>query len=130
LDAAIWQAEWPDSPMANIQFGWIDNMAEFVKVAEISEIPAGEGRAFTVGDREIAIFNIGGTFYATDDTCTHQQASLAEGELQDELILCPLHFAAFDVTTGEVVSPPADEDLKTYPVKVEGDAIFVMIEED
>ncbi|NIS29925.1 MAG: Rieske 2Fe-2S domain-containing protein, partial [Actinobacteria bacterium] len=64
-------------------------------------------------------------FHAVGDECTHEYASLSEGELQENVVECPLHSSQFDVTTGEVQFPPADEDLPVYAVRVEGDDILV-----
>ena len=74
----------------------------------------------------IAVYNIDGTFYATDDCCTHGLASLAEGTLEGENIECNLHFGGFHVPTGKAVFAPCSIDLRTYPVVVEGDDVFAL----
>ena len=73
-------------------------------------------------DRAIAIYNVDGKFYATDDLCTHGGASLTEdGTLSGCIIECSWHFGSFNVTTGEVVTTPCNRDLRTYPMsEVEG----------
>ena len=76
----------------------------------------------------IAVYNIDGTFYATDDCCTHGLASLAEGELDGENIECNLHFGGFHVPTGKAVFAPCSIDLKTYKVAVDGDEVFAVLE--
>lgn len=98
------------------------------RVATGSEIPEDEGKAVAVGDRRIAIFNVGGTFYATDDTCTHEYASLAEGYVEGCVVECPLHAGEFDIRTGKALSPPVTVDIRTYPVRIEGDDILVRID--
>jgi nitrite reductase/ring-hydroxylating ferredoxin subunit len=69
--------------------------------------------------------NVNGRFCATDDTCTHEDASLSTGSLRGELVKCPLHGSRFNVCTGEALEEPAEQNLKTYPVRVEGDNILV-----
>ncbi len=83
---------------------------------------------FRVGDRDVAVCNVNGAFYAIDDLCTHDGGSLDQGELDGQQIECPRHGARFDVTTGEAVQLPAFEPVETYPVRVEGDTIEVGVE--
>ncbi|MCH8197874.1 MAG: bifunctional 3-phenylpropionate/cinnamic acid dioxygenase ferredoxin subunit [Proteobacteria bacterium] len=94
-------------------------------VAKVGEIEEDEAIQVTVGEFVLAIFNHGGSFYATDDTCTHAFASLADGYVEDGCVECPIHAARFEIATGKVVGPPAEEDIKTYPVRVEGEDIYV-----
>ena len=77
----------------------------------------------------IAVYNIDGTFYATDDCCTHGLASLAEGTLEGDTIECNLHFGGFHVPTGKAVFAPCSIDVRTYPVVVEGDDVFALVGE-
>jgi 3-phenylpropionate/trans-cinnamate dioxygenase ferredoxin subunit len=100
-------------------------MVELVKVAQVADVPPGEGRKVTVGGRAIALFNCGGTIYAVDDTCTHAEASLSEGFLEDYVVECPLHGAQFDVRTGAVVAMPAAVPVASYDVRVEGTDVLV-----
>ena len=78
-----------------------------------------------VGRKEIALYNLGGEFYATDDVCTHAYASMSDGYVEGDQIECPLHGACFEIKTGKALTPPANRDLATYPVKIEGDTILV-----
>ena len=72
-----------------------------------AEVPEGEARRFAApGRRPIAVFNVSGVFFATDDTCTHGMASLSEGLLDGEVVECPWHAGAFNVRTGEPVAAP------------------------
>ena len=73
----------------------------------------------------IAVFNLDGDFYATDDTCTHDKYSLADGYVDDGVVECALHMAKFNIRTGKVLSPPATEDVATYDVKVEDGIVYV-----
>lgn len=100
-------------------------MAELVTVAKTSEIGAGQAKAVDVKGQTVAVFNVGGKFYAIEDTCTHVGGPLSEGELQGTAVTCPWHGAQFDVTSGKVLGPPAAEGVKSYPVRVEGDEIKV-----
>lgn len=75
-------------------------MDNFVTVAQVGEIPEGEGRAFEVGESVVAVFNDGGTFRAIDDMCPHMGASLATGHLEDGVVACPWHAWRFDTRDG------------------------------
>jgi nitrite reductase/ring-hydroxylating ferredoxin subunit len=93
-------------------------MADLVKVARAGEIAPGEAKAVETGGKKIAIFNIEGTFYAIDDTCTHRGGPLSEGMVVGTEVTCPWHGAIFDVTSGGVLSPPAPKDVTKYAVRV------------
>ena len=82
-------------------------------------------KSFEVGDNVIAVYNLGGTFYATDNECTHGAASLADGILEDDIIECTLHFGAFNVKTGEAVQAPCFTALRTYKVVVQDGQVMV-----
>jgi 3-phenylpropionate/trans-cinnamate dioxygenase ferredoxin component len=97
----------------------------FVPVAKTGDIREGDLAAFEVGGTKVSIANASGTFYAFDDVCTHRQCSLSEGELDGKAVECPCHGSRFDVATGAVLNPPADQPLKTYPIRIEGDVIAV-----
>jgi 3-phenylpropionate/trans-cinnamate dioxygenase ferredoxin component len=94
-------------------------------LAPTGDLPPGAGKAFTVAGQRIALFNLGGRFFAIDDTCTHDGASLAEGTLAGTAVVCPWHSAEFDVTTGEVLCPPACENVRTHPVFVNGGSVEI-----
>jgi nitrite reductase/ring-hydroxylating ferredoxin subunit len=100
-------------------------LEDFVKVAVTTDLPPGNLILVEVEDERIALANVGGQYYAVTDECTHSGCSLSDGEMEDELINCPCHGSQFDVRSGEVVSPPADEPLTLYSVKIEGDDILV-----
>jgi 3-phenylpropionate/trans-cinnamate dioxygenase ferredoxin component len=80
-----------------------------------------------IDDLEIALVNLDGMFFAVKDICTHDQASLSEGELVGDTIVCPWHGACFSVRTGEALSLPAIESVETFPVILQGDEIYVDI---
>ncbi|MFQ5896235.1 MAG: Rieske (2Fe-2S) protein [Nitrospinota bacterium] len=95
----------------------------FAKAASASEIAPGTGCTAEVNGKEVALFNVGGTFYAIDNTCIHQGGPLGEGELEGNIVTCPWHEWQYDVTTGELAE--GGEGVKKYPVKVEGDDVLV-----
>jgi len=98
----------------------------FVKAVSCSEIGAGAGKTVEVGGRKIAIFNLGGKYYAIDDACKHRGGSLGTGDLDGKNVICPLHGWEYDVTTGENLDDP-NVKLGCYAVKVEDDTILVEI---
>ena len=99
-----------------------------VKVAETHEIPEGKAKRVMVKRRPIAVFHVEGKYYAVDDTCTHADASLAEGQvLPGCRVACPLHGAEFDLKTGAALTLPAVTPVDVYPVTVEGDSILVEV---
>ena len=101
-------------------------MAEFVRVAARGEIPKGQGRAFEVGGKQVAVFNCDGKFYAIDNVCKHQGGPLAEGEVDGCVVTCPWHAWAYDVTTGECPDDPGCA-VDRYELKVDGDEILVAV---
>lgn len=101
-------------------------MADFVKVAKITDVPAGHMKTVVVNGKQIALANIDGEFFAIGDSCTHAGCSLGgEGVLDGNVVTCGCHGGQFDVTTGKVVGPPPAEDEPSYKVKIEGDTILV-----
>ena len=102
-------------------------MAGFVKVAKADEIAPGQGKMVEVNGKKIALFNVEGSFYAIDDTCTHRGGPLSEGVLEGKKVSCPWHGAVYDVTSGEVLGPPAPKGVARYNVRVEGDHIELEI---
>ena len=102
-------------------------MGEFVKAASTSEIAPGQGRLVNIKGKEIVLFNIEGTFFALANACTHEEGPLAEGEVSGYEVTCPWHGASFDIRTGEVLCPPAYDDVARYNVRVTGTVIEVEI---
>lgn len=103
-------------------------MPAFHKVALLSELPPGERVGVKVGEVEIALFNIEGKVYALENCCPHAGARLSDvGHPQPGKVMCVLHGALFDVETGEVLAPPAERAVKTYPVAIDGDDILVEV---
>jgi ethylbenzene dioxygenase ferredoxin component len=101
-----------------------------VRVCAKAEIAPDSVKAFEVGDKRLAVFNLGGQFYVTDDECTHAAASLADGMLEGDVIECSMHFGAFHVPTGAVKAPPCEMALRTYKVVPDGDDVLVDLDRD
>lgn len=102
--------------------------AEFVLTGiATADIPPGELVVADVRGTKIAIANVGGTYYAFDDTCTHQQCSLADGDLAGTTVTCMCHGAEFDVRTGEVLAPPAPSPVRVYRIRVEAGALQIEV---
>jgi 3-phenylpropionate/trans-cinnamate dioxygenase ferredoxin subunit len=97
----------------------------WIRVASASDLQDDEVLGLTVGGARIALYRSEGQFYATDNRCTHAEALMSEGYLEDGCIECPLHQARFDIRTGAALCAPATEPLRTYPVKREGEEIYI-----
>ena len=97
----------------------------FVAVAKIGELAPGRMKWVAVDGERVVLANIDGSFCALRDVCGHRHAPLSRGRLVGHLIECPLHFAQFDVRTGELVNGPVSTPIPTYEVRVEGDTIYV-----
>lgn len=101
-------------------------MSEFVTVARVGEIPEGEGRPFEVDGIIVGVFNVDGKYWAIDDFCPHQGASLSAGHLSGTCITCPLHGWRFDVTDGTWLDNPKSKlKAETFEVRVVDDEIQV-----
>ena len=102
-------------------------MAEsgFVKVAEVGEISPGDMKVVEVGADQILLVNVEGNIHACDDICSHAYASLSEGDLNGEEIECPLHGSAFNVITGEALTPPAEDSIRVFEVRIDGQDVLV-----
>jgi nitrite reductase/ring-hydroxylating ferredoxin subunit len=100
---------------------------DYLPAGNVADVPEGEIVRAEIAGKEIAIYNVGGAFFATEGLCTHGYASLAEGYLDDHVVECRMHGGTFDVRTGKAVSAPCTVDLKTYAVKVEGDRLLIAV---
>ena len=98
---------------------------EFTDVGMLGELRPGTMKRVDIRGRRILIANVDGRHCAVDDTCTHEEASLSKGVLKGELVKCPLHNSRFNVCTGEALEEPAEENLRTYPVREEGGRILI-----
>lgn len=98
------------------------------KLAKTSDLKPGTGKVVEVAGRSIALFNVGGTFYALDNTCTHRGGPLGEGTLDGDTVTCPWHGAQFDVKNGTVSGPPAGTGVRSYAARIEGDDVVIDID--
>ena len=97
---------------------------EFVTVARVADVAPGTAKAVVVGEREIALFNVDGTFYALDNTCPHQGGPLAEGWIEGRRVTCPWHAWTFELASGSMTLGDFAR-VDTFDVRLEGDAVRV-----
>jgi metal-sulfur cluster biosynthetic enzyme/nitrite reductase/ring-hydroxylating ferredoxin subunit len=102
-------------------------MADFVKVADVSEVPDPGKTLVEVDGEMVALFHVDGQWHAIDDVCTHDGGPLADGELRNHTISCPRHGAKFDIRTGAALTMPAVRPTRAHDVKVEGTAVWVRL---
>lgn len=96
-----------------------------IRLCGVDDILEGEAVKVEHGDNAYAVYNVAGSFYVTDDLCTHGPGSLSEGELFDDIIECNFHGGQFNVRTGAVAGPPCLVPVKTYKVNVDNGSIFI-----
>jgi nitrite reductase/ring-hydroxylating ferredoxin subunit len=99
-------------------------MSNFVSVAKVNDIPPGQGKTVQVAGKNIALFNVDGSFYAVDDTCLHRGGPLGEGELTGHVVTCPWHGWKYDVRTGISITNPAAK-VNCYETKIEGEDLSI-----
>ena len=104
-------------------------MAEFVKVANLSDLGPGSSMTVEANGKAVALFNVDGTVYALDNTCLHRGGPLGEGFLEGDVVACPWHMWEYNVRTGEKVGDPSLK-VATYAVEVEGNDITVQMTSD
>lgn len=100
--------------------GWYD-------VAAVDELGEDDVVKVTAGRFVIALYRVGDEYYATSDSCTHQEASLSDGYVQDDTIECPRHQGVFHIPTGKALAPPVTENVRTYPVRVHEGRVWVQV---
>ena len=103
-------------------------MGEFKAAATLADVPIGTAHGVDVDGHWVAICNVDGDITAVSGICTHAEADLCDEDLEDGCLVCPLHFATFDARTGEAKDPPADEPLRVYDVKIDGDTILICVD--
>ncbi|MDE1726342.1 MAG: non-heme iron oxygenase ferredoxin subunit [Thaumarchaeota archaeon] len=103
-------------------------MSEWINVCDISELKKGDMLDFDYKDKKILLANLDGKIYATDRICTHAEADLSTGILNEEGVTCPLHLSTFNLKTGVPQNLPAEIPLKIYNVKIEQNEIYVEVE--
>ena len=99
-------------------------MSDFIEVANIKEISENQAKIIEHNEKQIAIFNINGNFYAISNVCLHRGGPIGEGFVNEFNITCPLHGWQYDLKTGQCNTAPGAK-LETYQLKVEGDKILI-----
>jgi nitrite reductase/ring-hydroxylating ferredoxin subunit len=89
-----------------------------IELCSTGDVVPGAAIKVEIDDLALAVFNVDGEFYVTDDMCTHGPGSLSEGYIEDDVVECNFHNGQFNIRTGEVVSPPCMVPVKTYLVTV------------
>ncbi len=102
-------------------------MSEWIDVCVEGELKPGERKIISTDAAEIAVFNLKGDLFAVEDVCTHDGGELASGRCEDDQIICPRHGARFCIRNGKALTPPAYEDIETFPVRVEQGLVQVDI---
>ena len=102
-----------------------DPELQYFMICSKEDLPDGERLFLDINQVPVVLFNIGGSYYAMVDACTHDDGPLGEGDLEGFEIVCPRHGARFDVRTGKVLSPPAVIDDRTFPVLIDGNEIKI-----
>lgn len=97
----------------------------WTKVANVADVPKDGTLLVHFGAEPVCLYNLSGKLFATHDTCTHGQASLADGFIEGEEIECPLHQGRFRIATGKAVGVPCTEDIRRYAVKIEDGAVLI-----
>src|SRR5262245_40360246 len=100
-------------------------MPEKMELCSVSDVAPGAALKVERGDLALAVFNVDGAFYVTDDACTHGPGSLSEGYVEGDIVECNFHNGQFNIKTGEVVAPPCMVPVKTYPAVVEDGKVFI-----
>ena len=103
------------------------NPTDWLDVAALADLWDGAGVGMAVGAHDLALFRIGDAVFATDNLCTHGHARLCEGFIEGDQIECPLHQGRFDLRTGAPTFAPATEALKTWPVRIEGGRVYLLL---
>jgi nitrite reductase/ring-hydroxylating ferredoxin subunit len=103
-------------------------MSTRIELCSTDEVATGAAIKVETGDLILAVYNLDGEFYVTDDTCTHGPGSLSEGYVEDDIVECNFHGGQFNIKTGEVAAPPCMVPIKTYPARVENGKVVIEID--
>jgi nitrite reductase/ring-hydroxylating ferredoxin subunit len=103
-------------------------MSSRIDLCSTADVAPGNAIRVETGDLSLAVYNLDGEFYVTDDLCTHGPGSLSEGYIDGDVVECNFHNGQFNIKTGEVVAPPCMVPIKTYKTVVEGDRLFIEAE--
>jgi len=102
-------------------------MGEYVAIAAADELSTEDLNRLLIKKKKMLLCNAGGTHYVVDEMCSHEDYSLYLGCIKDGKIKCSLHGSYFDLTTGQPTCDPADEPIRTYPVKIEAGQVWVKV---
>ena len=102
-------------------------MAEWIKVAAVGEIAQGGCKVVDVDGASVAVFNVGGEFFAIEDVCTHDGGELASGVIEGDQVICPRHGARFCLRNGAALTPPAYEPIRVYESRARAGRIEVRL---
>jgi len=103
-------------------------MTSCLELCSPDDVPEGSALRVEAGTLTLAVFNVGGEFYVTDDNCTHGPGSLSEGYIEGDIVECSFHNGQFNIRTGAVVSPPCMVPIKTYPARVENGKVVIEVD--
>lgn len=101
-------------------------MSDFISVANVNDVPDGEGRVVHAGGTEVALYKVGDSFYALDNTCIHRGGPLGDGACREGVVTCPWHGWQYEIATGACRNQPG-ESVDTYEVRVDGDDVQVRV---
>lgn len=100
-------------------------MSQWIRVAALADLPVGRPWLVALDDCDVALYRVGDEVYATDDLCSHAEASLSEGTLEGHIVKCPRHGGCFDIRTGRAVRMPAVTPIASYPVRITDGEVFI-----
>jgi nitrite reductase/ring-hydroxylating ferredoxin subunit len=103
-------------------------MANRIDLCSAADVAPGNALKVETGGLTLAVFNVDGAFYVTDDACTHGPGSLSEGYIDGDVVECNFHNGQFDIKTGAVIAPPCMIPVKTYPTVVENGRVLIETE--
>jgi len=103
-------------------------MADWMDVAAVNELPPGERKIINTPYGKIAVFNLDGQYFGIEDVCSHDGGELASGLREGDQIICPRHGARFCIRDGRALTPPAYEDIDTFPVRIENGMVQVDVD--
>ena len=102
---------------------------EWIDIAHTDDVFEGDVVGVEIAEKSIALYQVDGEVFATDNMCTHGNARLCDGFLEGHEIECPFHQGRFDIRSGKALCAPLTEDVKTYPVKIDGNRVFIYLTE-
>jgi len=105
-------------------------MSGYARVCSVGEVPDECAKRVMVGEVPVCVVQSEGEFYALYDVCSHEEVALSEGDVDEGTVECYLHGSRFDLRSGKPIGLPATVPVPVYPVKIEGDDVYVAVEEN